>query len=188
MKNILILLAFVSFANVYAGEKNPASASAMDVVRTGDMVKVFYKGVKDCTVKVTIFNAKGAAVFTETLKHISNFMRPYNFSTLAQGNYTIEISDESGKLVKRVNYVHAAPAVKLASLRKISPDQYILSVASKDAGTITIKIFDSEEKLIYRENEHIGKEFAKIYNIARASGKLTFQVTDENGIVSEIRN
>jgi hypothetical protein len=186
MKNILILLAFVSFTNVYAGERNPASA--MEVIRTGDMVKVFYKGVKDCTVKVTILNAKGTAVFTETLKHISNFMRPYNFSTLAQGNYSIEITDESGKLMKRVDYLHAVPAVKLASLRKISPDQYILSVASKDAGAITVKIFDSEEKLIYQENERIGREFAKIYKVARASGKLTFQVTDENGIVSEIGN
>jgi hypothetical protein len=186
MKNILILLAFVSFVHVYGGEKNPASA--MEVVRTGDMVKVFYKGVRDCTVKVTIFNAKGTAVFTETLKHISNFMRPYNFSTLAQGNYSIEITDESGRLVKRVDYVHAVPAVKLISLRKISSDQYILAIASKDVGAITVKIFDSAEKLIYQENEHIGKEYAKIYNVARASGKLTFQVTDENGIVSEVRN
>ena len=60
MKKILsifvVLIAISSAVSARRMDK-PEEASAMAVTESGSLVKLFYKGVKDCTVKVTIIPA-----------------------------------------------------------------------------------------------------------------------------------
>ena len=107
MKKITTLafvFAMMTVSFVHAFDKGPKSPVGMSVMKYKNIVKVFYKGEQPGKVKVTIYNAHGRAVYNETMRNIEDFMRPYNFSYLPAGDYTIEVSDAKGKRTQKVNY------------------------------------------------------------------------------------
>ena len=113
MKKITTLafvFALMSVSFVNAHDKNPKSPVGMSVIKYKNIVKVFYKGEQAGKVKVTIYNAQGRAVYNETLRNMEDFMRPYNFSFLPAGDYTIEVTDEKGKRSQEVKYANSDTA------------------------------------------------------------------------------
>jgi hypothetical protein len=59
------------------------------------------------------------------------FLRPYNFSGLSAGEYTIQIEDSNGKKTETVDYA-AGKIEKLISIVKLAEEgKYLLSVNSK---------------------------------------------------------
>src|SRR3954469_3051791 len=99
MKKIAMLSFGVLFSTMlFAGvaNENPSSASKVNVKKENENTFVVtYKPVKATNVKVSIVNGSGNTIFSEMLKNTEGFMRPYNFSGLAEGIYTIEIADET---------------------------------------------------------------------------------------------
>lgn len=185
MSLILVMLIAVSSvvsANVVDG---PKPSSGMAVMKAGSTFKVFYKGAKVNNVKIAILNSRGQEVFSETLSKVDNFIRPYNFSSLHEGRYTIELSDDEGKQIEEVVYTKGT-VEKLARIAKLkdSSNKYVLSYSNKGVNDITVKIYDSSQNLIYKGQEHITGDFARIYSVNRLPGKLTFEVTDKNGITT----
>jgi len=67
-----------------------AAASGMAVMKTGSIFKVYYKGLKENTVKVTILNSNKDIIYREIVKNTAGFARPYNFVNLPEGDYSIE--------------------------------------------------------------------------------------------------
>jgi hypothetical protein len=177
---MLIAVSSVASANVADG---PKPSSGMAVMKTGSTFKVFYKGIKASNVRIAIINSKGKALFTETIRNVDNFMRPYNFSSLAEGRYTIELWDDDGKQIEQVVYQKGI-VEKLACLVKLKDanNKYVLSYCNKGVNDITVKIYDSAQNLIYTGEEQITGDFARIYSVNQQAGKLTFEVTDKNGI------
>ncbi|MBX2963129.1 MAG: hypothetical protein KF687_11505 [Cyclobacteriaceae bacterium] len=64
-------------------------------------------------VRVTVYDHKRTVVFTEVIGNASSFSRPYNFSGLATGEYTIEIEDATGKHEQVINHTTARPKTTL---------------------------------------------------------------------------
>ncbi len=96
----IVLLAISSAVSARRMDK-PEEASTMAVTKSGSLVKLFYKGVKDCNVKVTITNSENQIVFEELIKQVDGFMRPYNFSELPEGDYTIKLVDHLERKLKK---------------------------------------------------------------------------------------
>src|SRR5687768_9204205 len=101
---LVFVLSLMAVGFVNANGTNPESPLGMSVIKYKNIVKVFYRGEQAGKVKVTIFNAHGRMVHKETLKNTENFMRPYNFSSLPAGDYTIELSDAKGTRSQKVSY------------------------------------------------------------------------------------
>ncbi|MEO5601575.1 MAG: T9SS type A sorting domain-containing protein [Cyclobacteriaceae bacterium] len=183
MKKILSLLVLVIAINsVQANGIEPKSLVGMSVVKSGTIFKLFYRGEKSGKVKVSIFDAKGKMVWNETLRNTENFMRPYNFSSLPAGDYTIEISDEQGKHVERIIHSFATKRT-LVRLTTVSAKdhKYLLSVPNHGPGALTVKIYNDAETLIYHKVESVKGDFGKIYNLSRVKGACTFEITDKTG-------
>jgi hypothetical protein len=88
MKKFLTILVVLAAVSVAVNAKNvdkPKSPVGMAVVKTGSIFKLYYKGAKSGDVKVTIYNDNNEKVYTETIRKIDSFMRPYNFSSLKEG-------------------------------------------------------------------------------------------------------
>jgi hypothetical protein len=190
MKKFLTIL-FVLTAvcgGVQANEiDNPKAASGMAVMKSGSVIKLFYKGTVSGDVKVSIYSEKGEKVFTETIRDIENFVRPYNFSTLPEGAYTIELKGADGRQLQKVNY-SSGKIEKLMNLMHLagSENKYVLTVANKGNDKLKVRIYDEKDNLLYDETEAIQGDFAKIYNLNTVSGKCLFEVTDQNGVTKSL--
>ena len=184
MKKILalslsVLLCTVVFAG---GTDNTSGASGIAVVKKeASTYKLIYKAAKAGDVRVFIRDSKNEVVFQELIKTSDGFVRPYNLESLAQGEYTMEIVDNSGKQIEKIhNYV--SKAKKIFTVRKIKgDDRIVLSVSGKGSETVSVNIYDSTDTLIYSENKNVSGDFAQLYNLKNIKGAITFEVTGENG-------
>src|SRR5690349_1256566 len=133
-KTLSIFIALIIISSSVSARRldKPEETSAIGVIKSGSLVKLFYKGVKDCNVKVSIFNSNDVVVFREEIKHTEAFMRPYNFSELPEGDYTIELVDHLGKKIEKVSYRNGK-VERLANLIKMAGEKnkYMLTISNK---------------------------------------------------------
>jgi len=193
----LILAALVvlsSVATTFAEEPTKAGLAIVPVKGT-EVFKVIYKSETAGNVKLNIYNESGSVVFSETLKSVEGFIRPLNFSGLQNGEYTIELIDAAGKRSEKVSFLPlgaskigaiGATAISTAHVSKLSTEnnKYLVALANKTAGTVTVKIYDGAENLIHTETKEISGNFAQVYSVKNAVGNLTFEVTNAAGVTS----
>lgn len=188
-KNLLAVIVMILFAGVVSANTidGPKSPIGMAVVKTGSIFKVFYKGVKTGNVKLTIYGTRGEKVFTETLKNIESFVRPYNFSSLSEGEYIIELMDDAGKQVEKISY-HNGKIERYVSLKRLVDNEgkYVLTVSNKGEDVLSVRIFDYKNTLLYSGTEKIVDDFGKVYNLNKVRGQIFFEITDKNGTVQSI--
>ncbi|MBK5278847.1 MAG: hypothetical protein JJE09_08290 [Bacteroidia bacterium] len=184
MKNIFalslsVLLCTVVFAG---GTDTPSRASGVAVVKKdASTFNLIYKAEKAGFVKVSILDSKQRTIFQESIKTSEGFTRPYNLESLEKGEYTLEIVDDSGTQVEKLrNY--SDKVEKLFNVRKIpGQDKLLLTVAGKGKETISVKIYDESERLVYEKDEYTTDDFARVYNLKNLKGAVTFEVTGESG-------
>lgn len=184
---ILVVLTVV-YSAVSANEiDKPKTPVGMAVVKTGAIVKLYYRGLKPSDVRITIFNEKGEPVYKETIRHIESFVRPYNFSTLGEGDYTIELNGEEGKQLQKVSY-HKERSKKLMNIIRVAgtEDKYMLRVSNRGTDKLQIKIYNRSNALIYDADESIDGDFAKIYDLGKTGSGFLFEITDKNGLTQTV--
>ena len=188
-KTLSIFVVLIAISSVVSARRmdNPAETSSMAIMKSGSVIKLFYKGVKECNIKVTIINAEDKIVFTEEIKHVDGFMRPYNFSTLAEGDYSIELVDHIGKKIEKVSYRNGK-VERLANLIPLASEahKYLLTISNKGKDTFEVNIYDSKGDLLYNRSEEADGDFAKVYNLSKVSGKFSFEITDKSGNTKRI--
>jgi hypothetical protein len=189
MKKILSLVVVVLIAvgHGYANGTEPNSPLGMSVIKHGALVKLFYRGEQSGKVKVTIYNKRGVVVFKETLENTQDFMRPYNFSSLPSGSYTIELCDEQGKRFQKV--IHSsAQGKRVAHLTRLHKGEntYVLAVPNKGDDKLTVKIYDQRNSILYEETQVIEGNFAKVYNLNKVGGQHIFEITDKSGRMNRL--
>ncbi len=151
------------------------------------MFKVIYEGEKAGRVNLKISNQDGAVVFNESVTGVNGFIRPVNFKGMDAGEYTIEVSDASGKQVSKVNY-EIEQTVNRVHVAKIAGDnKYLLAVAKGSKDEFNVKIFDGASNLVHNENLVVNGDFGLVYNLKDVAGIPTFEVTDKTGNTKVIK-
>lgn len=184
---VLTLVAIVMSAFAFA-----ATPSKMAVInqQKSETIKVYYEGATPGRVTLKIYDNLGKEVFAETIKGLSKFMRPLNFSGMERGVYTIEITDENGKQVQKVNYETASEnidgtneitSIKALHVSKLQDGKYLVSVANEGSEQINIRIFDNNNNLVHDENRTVTDGLGVVYNLKEVSGKPVFMITDGTG-------
>jgi hypothetical protein len=103
------------------------------------------------------------------------------------GEYTIEIADESGKQIQKVNYRNET-SVKSVHVSKIAEEgKYLLAIANKGSEQINIRIYDGAGNQVHDENMTITGNFGLVYNLKQVSGTPTFEITDKTGNTKVIK-
>ncbi len=187
-KTLLFLVMLTAVSSVASARRmdEPAALTRMAVIRSGDTFKVFYKSASINKVSVTIYDANGATVFNENLGKLESFMRPYNFSTLPNGDYTIELQDALGKQIEQVAFTAgklktgkkiAANLIKIASEKS----KYLLMIPEQSVEVVKITIRDNDNTVLYTGSEPVSGDFAKIYDIQSEDGKFSLELTNEKG-------
>lgn len=183
-KTLLFFLALTIFSNVSFAHipDDPAASARMGIMRLGSVFKVFYKGTSISRVTVNIYDAKGLRVFSDNLGKQKSFARPYNFSELAEGTYTIELIDIAGKQIESVEYKQGK-IEKLASLIKMSGEinKFLLIVPGKGDDVLNVRILNDSGEELYQGEEKVNGDFAKTYDLKSLSGSFSLSITDSKG-------
>jgi hypothetical protein len=190
MKKTLSILAAITIFSTALFANNidkPNAATGMAIMKNGSTVKLFYKGTKQADVKVSIYNAANTLVYSETIKNVDGFVRPYNFTNLEEGEYSIELLGDNGRQVERVIY-KLGKVEKLANVMHVTGEtnKYILTVANKGQDVLTIKIYGDKGVLLYSKTENVNGDFAQVYNLDKYNGSLTFEVSDSKGVTKSL--
>jgi hypothetical protein len=168
-----------------------AKTPSMTVAASASSVyNVFYKSTETGNVKVSIYNKSNDLVFFEMISGVSSFNRPYNFSNLAQGEYTIVLEDRNGKQVETVNYfmnkvntfIHVSEVAN-------EENKYMLNVTNDGTEEVFVKIIGSENEILHEQQLQVTGTFGLIYNLAKvktANSSITFEITASNGQVQRM--
>jgi hypothetical protein len=181
--SILVVLAAVSGAVNANVIDNPKSNTGLALMKSEKGFKVFYKGSKAGTVKVSILNAKGENIYQETLKNVESFMRPYNLTSMTEGDYSIEITSPEGKQIEKFSY-SKHKVEKLMNLLHVkdADGKYVLTVANKNGNDqLKVNIYDKNYNLVYTGVEQINGDFAKVYDLKSLGKNFIFEVKDSEG-------
>jgi hypothetical protein len=188
MKKILsLVIVLIAIGQVNANGVEPNSPTGMSVIKKGSIVKLYYRGEEAGKVKVKISNEDGDIVHLETLQNTDGFMRPYNLSFLPEGEYTIQLIDEKGTRTHKIMHSFAS-ATRIAHLSRLKDggNKFLLLVPNEGQDSLTIKIYDDANSLVYEDTQEIHTDFAKVYTLKQIAGKVSFEVTDSDGKVTRI--
>jgi hypothetical protein len=181
---VSLLFTFVMLLSISAFADATASSMAVLSTTNKSVYSVFYKAEVAGNVKVSILDKNKKLIFTETISNVASFKRPYNFSQLAQGQYTIVIEDKNGKQVEQVNYV-LNKVESFVRVNKVAnaEGKYVLNVTSTGADDVYVKISNGST-ILHEQTIVVDKNFGLIYDLTQLKGKtgyITFEVVTESG-------
>ena len=177
----ILLISGISFANAF---DNPRITTA--VIKNGSTFKLFYKGVQQSDVKVLILNDENQIVYSEKINNTVGFARPYNFSNLPEGHYSIQVKDNAGVRTETVSHQIKREEKTMHLLRLDGTGKYVLSVPYQGKQDLSIAIFNDMNEVLYESDERVNGDFARIYNLGDQTGKFRFVVTDGKGLSKSV--
>jgi len=183
---VLALVIFLFSTAVFANTTPIKMLVVSDATR--GVYKVVYRNAESGKVKVSIYTGSHELVFSETIANVESFVRPYNFSNLSQGAYTIVVEDKNGKTEEKVSY-YFKKVQSIVEVTKIANEanKYLLSVENKDADLIDVKILDAESNILHQQSMTVNGKFSVIYNLTAIKGEITFEVIGSDGLIKTIK-
>jgi hypothetical protein len=176
---LLFTLVSITFA---ASAKNPTPFTVVPSAKTS-VYNIYYSSAEAGKVKVSILNDESQLVFTEVLSNVSSFKRPYNFSQLAEGQYTIVIEDKNGKHVDQVNYTMNKVQSFISVVEVANQEsKYVLNVTNNGTEEVFVKIFNGAT-LLHSQALKVTGNFGLVYNLTKIKSPetISFEVTTSNG-------
>jgi hypothetical protein len=140
------------------------------------------------SVKITILDSASHVVFTEVISNVASFVRPYDFSKLNKGTYTIIAADKNGQQIEKINYSFKKTE-SFISVSKLTNDEnsYALNVTNNGKETISVRILDSNDVVMHEELHEMVGSFGLVYDMCRIkSESFTFEITTSNGYTKTV--
>jgi hypothetical protein len=178
----LFLLLFCNIA--IAKNDNPLNFSV--VPSANNIYNVYYKCQDGEKVKISIVNSNNMVVFSERIR-VGSFKRPYNFTNLAYGEYSIIIEDNIGKQVQKIN--HNSKKIKSSiSVTEVTGEanKYALKIVNNGTQLVTVRIYDNVTGLIHTQNVKVTGYYGLIYNLAKVKSSensiIMFEISADGNV------
>ncbi len=186
MTSKIVSLFVACVLSVTAFAKTPSMSVASS---SASVYNVYYKSTETGNVKVSILNKNNVVVFSETLTNVSSFKRPYNFSNLEQGEYTIVLEDKAGKQVEKVSYYMNKVNTFIHVSEMANDDsKYMLNVTNDGSEDVYVKIYN-ENGMLHEQQLKVTGTFGLIYNLSlvkSVNSKITFEITTSSGKIEKM--
>ena len=183
MKNIITLFAVVLVSTAaFATEPGDGSkTTGLAVVKKGESTfNVYYQPAGVTNAKVYIHDSNGKEIYSETVKKTDGFIRPYTFSELDLGEYTVTVVDGEETFTKKLVY-ELTSVKKLARVAKVEDGKFLVSIPSSFyTGPADIKIYNDGE-LVHTHHVNTTTDFSQIFNVKKLSGAISLVVVDGKG-------
>lgn len=148
-----ILIALITSVNLMAFEDSLK-------VNSGNAIDLVINDVNKNT-KITIKDGRDITLFEQNIDKSEKFAKSFNLELLADGDYTIEIDDDSRTKVIPLNIAN-----KLVNLNISESDEYFKPVVYKKGSMVYVNHFSPERNPLYvaiynNKNEIIHEELLK---------------------------
>lgn len=131
-----------------------------------------YTDERTCNTRMIIKDADGNRVFSEVIKNQCSFVRPYNFSQMPYGRYTIIATNEFNEKVTYVDH-QPKPEPKIHyNIVRMRDGRYLLQIPKADIARVQVSI-NTDEELLYTQSVKLNGDFACIYNIKNFPGSAS---------------
>lgn len=182
------LIALMSTSLFASNDRGGITENTQPIVRaTGKkaVYQVVYQSSQKGIVTVNILDANGRVVMVDRLKNDEHgFMRPYNFSSLAEGNYQIEITDHSGKVVLPLTHAVVTAPVKV-KIEALDTKKFQLVMVGQALNGLHVDILDNNNKVVYSDYIQSQSSFSKVYNLSQLqSENFKFEVRNQNKVIT----
>jgi hypothetical protein len=190
-KSILTALLITVMSTMLLANDREKASDAKAIIRNSGKNAVYqlvYLSEVPGTVSVSILDAKGNTIMTDRVKNVEEgFMRPYNFSALAEGNYVIEVHDSKG--IVKVPFIHKVTKavqplqVKVKALPTDKKYQLIMVGSQEDV--LQVNILDGTNTLVYTDYIDANNSFSKVYDLTKVkANNFTFEIRNSNEVIS----
>jgi hypothetical protein len=188
MKKTILVAAFALICAVtFAGVDEPTIATGAAIIKKGESTfAVVYKGTEAATVRISIRDERDRLVFAETLRKVDGFIRPYDFSTLQRGSYSITIEGNGSKQVEQINYLEGKVEKRLFVTKLAGENRFLLSAHNSSVEPVTVRILDEQQKLLHQETRMASGNFAQVFRIENLKGGITFEIQRADGKTESI--
>lgn len=171
---ILCTVAFTSFGATKLSVKEAPKANVFNIE---------YQSTEKGKVEVSILNNKNETIYSEVISNLSSFVRPYNFSSLPEGEYTIAIKDENGTHTQKVN--HSFDKVINYTYVGAVPNQenkYWLNIYNNGQETVNVRIINADGIVLFEQSVVVEGNYTVVYDLTKVkkNAAVTFEVTDGN--------
>jgi hypothetical protein len=183
IKSLYVAALIVFAAAVTAvGKDDPSTGLAVIPVKGSEVFKVIYKGESPSKVKLNVYNSFSQIVFSETMNSVDGFIRPLNFKGLQFGEYSVELTDASGKQVEKINYqpTKSESVIHVSKLAD-ADGKFLLSVSKSNNQLVTVRIYDEANHLVHSDSNEVSEDFARLYTLKDIQGAVTFEISDNAG-------
>lgn len=158
------------------------------LLKQGKVVKLIYKATEENTVTIQIYGPDNNLILSDRLKGMDGFSRPYNFSGMTDGTYTVVVKDGNGTHQETIS-LGTEKKEKLVNLVKMAgEDKYLFTASGDGEELLTLNIYDELDNLIHKETKRIAGQFGQVYNLNKIKGGVTFEVVREDGSTERLND
>jgi hypothetical protein len=184
----LVLSANV-FANDNADEVKNASRVVVNSTSRAAVYNLMYSSAKAGLVRVSIKNQEGTVVLQEEIfNENKGFIRPYNFSTMPAGTYSVVVKDAAGQTELSVSYSNIAiSGVRKAEVKALESNKYQLRLVGNAAENVQVTIFDQSGFAIHSEDLTQKGSFTRTYDLGKLKiAKASFEIKADGKVISRV--
>jgi hypothetical protein len=191
MKSKLSILTLALVLSYAAKAAAPMFVSVKPTAKA-EVFNIHYKSTEAGNVRVSILDKNNSEVFTETLFNVISFVRPYNFSELSVGEYTIVIADKNGKQAEKINYTlnHVESFISVSEVAN-KENKYLLNVTNNGTENIYVRILAKDGTSLHEQILEVTGKFSLIYDLNKVkpttTPSVTFEITSGNGKMETIK-
>jgi hypothetical protein len=154
---------------------------------------MFYVSEQEGKVKVRLYNEEGARIFAKKINSEDGFALPYDFRNLEPGNYTFEVINADGSVLRQVvKHDDIVEKIELESLeanvqRIENSNRFELLVMKPNQQEVEIKIKNDKGLVLHTERVNFERGFKRTYDLSGVDcDNFTFII--ENGDQSKELN
>ena len=181
MKSKLLAIALLGLSTVAFGRVADTRPSlTVNRVDSTSVYTVTYSNSKPGKVTLIIKDDHENVLVKRMIKNENGFTMPANFASVTEGIYFVETDNGTEKQSVKINYNNNV-APTYSRVVDLGDDRYLLSSSHVGLETITIKIYDGNNTMIFNEDKKISGGLSMVFNLKNVVGKPSFEVTESSG-------
>jgi len=185
---LLAAISTVSFADGKYDEKADREPEVKIIPSVSSHTyKLVYVSDLAGQVKVDIIDKNGSTILTDRILNKNGFIRPYNFSNLPEGAYTLKVIDGQNEIKESFTYETAVTKSPISVRTDLESDNKVkLTVIGVQKEKVIVKIIDRFNRVVAEDDIDAVKSFCKVYDFSKIGGTdFTFEVITSDKILKK---
>lgn len=181
MKSKLLAIVLLGLSTLAFGRVTDTRPSlSVNRVDSSSIYTVSYSNTKSEKVTLTIKDDHGTVLVKRIIKNENGFTMPANFASVTEGIYYVETDNGTEKQIAKIDYNNNVAAT-YSRVVDLGEGRYLLSSSHVGRETITIKIYDGNDSMIFNEDRKISGGLSMLFNLKNVVGKPSFEVSEPSG-------